>query len=93
MILANGIEHAICACQKNEREANKWIWIDVVPRRNGVTMRKLEDACQEEIFFGPDGLPKVRPSEKHGIGPKNSKAVVDHYGSVLSHERTGGGPA
>lgn len=90
VILANGIENAIHACQKNERAEDKWIKISAAVRENGVITLKIENPCQEEVAFGPDGLPRVRPSEEHGIGLKNVKTVVDHYGGVLRCERTGG---
>ena len=57
---------------------------------NGVTTLKIENPCREEIVFGPDGLPKVKPSQEHGIGLKNVKAVVDQYGGVLMCGQTDG---
>lgn len=90
VILANGIENAIHACQKNEGTEDKWIKISAVVHENGVTTLKIENPCREEIVFGPDGLPKVKPSQEHGIGLKNVKAVVDQYGGVLMCEQTDG---
>ena len=90
VILANGIENAIHACQKNEGTEDKWIKISAVAHENGVTTLKIENPCREEIVFGPDGLPKVKPSQEHGIGLKNVKAVVDQYGGVLMCGQTDG---
>lgn len=86
VILANGIENAIHACQRNERAEDKWIQVRVATHENGVMTIRIENPCREEIAFGPDGLPKVRPSEEHGIGLKNVETVVDHYGGVLECE-------
>ena len=90
VILANGIENAINACQKNEIVADRWIRIRVSTHENGVITLQIENPCQEEIAFGPDGLPKVRPSEEHGMGLKSVEAVVNHYGGVLACERRNG---
>ena len=90
VILANGIENAIHACQKNQGTEDKWIKISAVAHENGVTTLKIENPCREEIVFGPDGLPKVKPSQEHGIGLKNVKAVVDQYGGVLMCGQTDG---
>ena len=90
VILANGIENAIHACQKNEDMEDKWIKISAVTHESGVTTLKIANPCREEIAFGPDGLPKVKPSQEHGIGLKNVKAVVDQYGGVLICGQTDG---
>ena len=90
VILANGIENAIHACQKNERAEDKWIRIGVTAHESGVITLKIENPCREEIAFGPNGLPKVPPSGEHGIGLKNVETVVNHYGGVLTCEQTGG---
>ena len=90
VILANGIENAIHACQKNEAADDKWIKISVATPKNGMITLRIENPCQEDIAFGPDGLPKVRPSEEHGIGLKSVETVVKHYGGVLACERTDG---
>lgn len=90
VILANGIENAIHACQKNEIADDKWINISVATHENGVITLKIENPCQEEIAFGPDGLPKVRPSEEHGMGLKSVETVVNHYEGILVCERTDG---
>ena len=90
VILANGIENAIHACQKNESADDKWIKISVATHENGVITLKIENPCQEEIALGPDGLPRVRPSEEHGIGLKSVKTVVNHYGGVLVCGQTDG---
>ena len=90
VILANGLENAIHACQKNEAADAKWIKISVAAHENGVITLKIENPCQEDIAFGPDGLPKVRPSEEHGIGLKSVKTMVNHYGGILACERTDG---
>ena len=90
VILANGMENAIHACQKNEATDDKWIKTSVTTHENGVITLKIENPCQEEIAFGPDGLPKVRQSEEHGIGLKSVETVVNHYGGVLVCERTDG---
>ena len=57
---------------------------------NFQTRPRIENPCQEDIAFGPDGLPKARPSEEHGIGLKSVETVVKHYGGVLACERTDG---
>ena len=90
IILANGIENAIHACQKNETADDKWIKISVATHENGVITLKIENPCREDIAFGPDGLPKVRPSDEHGIGLKSVETVVNHYGGILACERTDG---
>ena len=90
VILANGIENAIHACQKNETADDKWIRISVATHENGVITLKIENPCREDIAFGPDGLPKVRESEEHGIGLKSVKTVVEHYEGVLVCEQDDG---
>ena len=84
VILANAIENAVHACQKNQDPEKRWIRVRVTTHETGVTTLKLENPCEEEIAFGPDGLPQAGPSEEHGIGLKNVKAVVEQYGGVLS---------
>lgn len=84
VILANAIENAVHACRRNKSPEDRWIRVRVTTHETGVTTLKLENPCGEEIAFGPDGLPKAGPSEEHGIGLKNVKAVVEQYGGVLS---------
>lgn len=84
VILANAIENAVHACQKNQDPEDRWIRVRVTTHETGVMTLKLENPCEEEIAFGPDGLPQTGPSEEHGIGLKNVKAVVEQYGGVLS---------
>lgn len=84
VILANGIENAVHACQENKSPADRWIRVRVTTHETGVTTLKIENPCEETVAFGPDGLPKAGPSEEHGIGLKNVKAVVEQYGGVLS---------
>ena len=89
VVLANGIENAVHACLKNERPENRWVRVRVITHENGMTTLKIENPCEEEIAFGSDGLPRAEPSEEHGIGLKNVKAVVEQYGGVLSCEHSG----
>ena len=84
VILANGIENAVHACQKNESPENRWIEVRAAAHENGVVTLKIENPCEEEVAFGPEGLPQAGASEEHGIGLKNVKAVVDQYGGILS---------
>ena len=84
VILANAIENAVHACRRNERPEDRWIRIRVTTHETGVMTLKLENPCGEAVAFGPDGLPQAGPSEEHGIGLKNVKAVVEQYGGVLS---------
>ena len=67
VILANGIENAVHACQKNESPENRWIEVRAAAHENGVVTLKIENPCEEEVAFGPDGLPKAGPSEEHGM--------------------------
>lgn len=84
VILANAIENAVHACRKNGSPEGRWIRVRVTTHKTGVMTLKLENPCEEKIAFGPDGLPKAGPSEEHGIGLKNVKAVVEQYGGILS---------
>ena len=90
VVLANGIENAIHACQKNESAADKWIRVRVATHENGVIALTVENPCREEIAFGPDGLPKTGPSEEHGMGLKSVDTVVKHYGGILACEQHDG---
>ena len=86
VILANAIENAVHACRRNENPEGRWIRVRVATHENGVMTLKIENPCEEAIAFGPDGLPKAGPSEEHGIGLKNVKAVVEQYGGIWSEE-------
>ena len=90
VILANGIENAVHACQENKSPEDRWIRVRVAAHETGVTTLKIENPCEKAVAFGPDGLPKAESSEEHGIGLKNVRAVVEQYGGVLSCQQSGG---
>ncbi len=87
IILANALENAVNACEKEE-ENHRHIKIKI-GYHNALHI-SIKNSCKEKIVFNENGLPMVPSNSEHGIGMKSISNTAEKYNGILKCECTEG---
>lgn len=81
VILSNGLENALHACQKLPVSSSPTIDVQFFQRENKLFLQ-ITNPCEETVHF-ENGLP-VSTRHGHGIGVESICAIVERYGGICS---------
>lgn len=84
IILANTLENAINAC-RDGAEGERDIRIRMILTENNRLVLSINNSCSQCVKLDANGLPVVpHPEEKHGLGLRSVRTVIDTYNGLLS---------
>lgn len=82
VILANGLENAIHACQSLPK-AERRITFEMELTDNQRLTAAICNPCPKPVKFDPDGLPAVIHAEGHGLGLRSIQVVTRKYNGLF----------
>lgn len=79
VLLSNGLENALHACEKQESSEKAFIHIQGYEKNEKIFLQ-ITNSCAEAPSF-QNGLPVANKPE-HGIGTRSIRMIVEHYGGI-----------